>query len=270
VYLRKKVKKWLYGSCPGFAGSFPYFGTRVYFAKGSTIFEGVCEQGIWEQDLVQIVAALVRPNTTYFDVGANIGLTSIPILAACSDCKVVSFEASPNVLQFLKRTVQDSRFCDRWQIIAKALGNEIGTTQFAMGSPKLSPFDGLLDTGRAGPTKGTTVSISTLDAEWEALNNPKVSVIKLDIEGGELDALQGATRCIESEQPFIVLEWNATNLMPYDCAPHSILSFAKTFRYGVLSLPNLIPIADPIMLKLQMIRTENFILAPTSSNGFLP
>ena len=40
--LRQRLKYWLYGSCPGIAGSFNYFGTRVRFPKGSLGFRAAC------------------------------------------------------------------------------------------------------------------------------------------------------------------------------------------------------------------------------------
>lgn len=35
--LRQHIKTWLYGSCPGFAGRFPYFGVTVHFPRNSVI-----------------------------------------------------------------------------------------------------------------------------------------------------------------------------------------------------------------------------------------
>ncbi len=78
--LTKRAKKLLYGKFPGFAGSFPYCGVKVYFPANSLIFQRACEEKIYERDLVRLLSALVRPETAYFDVGANIGLMSIPIL----------------------------------------------------------------------------------------------------------------------------------------------------------------------------------------------
>src|SRR5690242_4653731 len=69
VTLRKSIKHWLYGSCPGMAGAFPYFGTRVYFPKKSLSFTAACAQGVFEYDNLRILQSLVRPDSTYFDIG---------------------------------------------------------------------------------------------------------------------------------------------------------------------------------------------------------
>jgi FkbM family methyltransferase len=267
VSLRKSVKKWLYGSCPGFAGSFPYFGTRVYFPKGSLIFEGACEQGIWEKDLVGILISLARPNTTYFDIGANIGLTSIPVLFSCPECRAVSFEPSPGALPYLQRTTEGSGYGDRWLAVGKALGDKIGRTDFFTSPSAASIFDGMRDTKRTGKTKKISVPVTTLDVEWAALNYPKVSVIKIDVEGAELQTIRGALQCIAREQPLILFEWNATNLQAYDCDPQSILYLAQKLGYRLFSLPGLLPVPDSTMLILQMLLTESFILVPTKKNA---
>ena len=99
---RQHLKYWLYGRCPGFAGSFPYFGTKVYFPKGSLSFRSACKQGIFEADNVRILQALARPDAVLFDVGANIGLMAVPVLRHEPGCRVVSFEPSANVLSFLQ------------------------------------------------------------------------------------------------------------------------------------------------------------------------
>jgi len=260
--LRGKIKKWLYGSCPGLAGAFPYHGTKVYFPKNSFLFHLVCQQGIYELQNVQLIQSLIQPNTVYMDVGANIGLMALPILQSCPSCKVVSWEPSPNSLPFLRRTVENSAYKDRWHIVSEAASYEVGEIEFEIASAELGAYDGFQDTRRAGTRKKVKVATTTIDIEWEALGCSDVSVIKLDIEGAELKALQGAINCIKKQQPYLLIEWNAKNLEAYGRSTSDILSFAKEINYQVLSVPDLIPMLNPALIKLYMLKTEYFLMAP--------
>jgi FkbM family methyltransferase len=261
--LRQRIKMWLYGSCPGFAGAFPYFGTKVYFPKQSFLFKLACQQGIYEMENLNFILSLIQPETTYFDVGANIGLMSIPVLQKHKTCQVIAFEPSPNTLAHLTRTYKNSQYADRWQIIGKATGSESGILEFFIASPDMGAFDGLRDTKRANTNQKVLIPVTTLDSEWKTLGSPDVSLIKIDIEGAELDALKGAIQCIEKCRSFIILEWNAINLKAYGCSVESILSFAKDMDYILYSLPTLAEIHDVALLRLHMIQTESFLLAPS-------
>jgi len=260
--LRQRIKMWLYGSCPGFAGAFPYFGTKVYFPKNSFLFKLACQQGIYEMENLNVLLSLMQPGTTYFDVGANIGLMSIPVLQKYELCQVVSFEPSPNTLRHLVRTRENSQYVDRWHVVGKGAGSEPGILDFFIAAPEMGAFDGLRDTKRANTNQKVSIPVTTLDNEWQTLGKPNVSLIKIDIEGAELDALKGAVQCIEKCRPSIILEWNATNLKAYSCSIDSILSFAKSIGYALYSLPMLAEIHDIAPLKLHMIRTESFLLVP--------
>ncbi|MEI6429389.1 MAG: FkbM family methyltransferase [Pseudanabaena sp. ELA607] len=263
--IRKSIKQWLYGKCPGFAGAFPYFGTKVYFPKNSLLFKLACQQGIYENQNLDILSLLIKPNSTYFDVGANIGLMSIPILYRDNSCRVVSFEPSPNTLDFLNRTAESSNFSDRWTIVGKAAGSQVGTLDFFIASPDMGAYDGFKDTKRENTNNRIQVPVTTIDIEWEALGKPPVSVIKIDVEGAELLTLEGAVNCIEKEKPYVLLEWNAENLKAYNYSTESLLIFAEQHNYQVCSLPDLIPIFDPELLKIHMNKTESFLLFPRTS-----
>jgi FkbM family methyltransferase len=259
---RKRIKQWIYGSCPGFDRAFPYYGTKVYFPQNSHLFKRACEEGIYEIENTQLLSSLVRPNTVYFDVGANIGLMSVPVLHECDSCTVVSFEPSPNTLELLKRTAEESPYSDRWRVVGKAVGNEVGSLDFFIASAELGAFDGFQDTERAGTTRKITVPVTTLDMEWEAMDRPSVSLIKIDVEGAELTTLQGAVTCIKSKQPDILLEWTSVNLKAYNCQPEDLLTFASSIGYQVYGLHQLLPIVNSTILILQMRKSETFLLTP--------
>lgn len=262
--LRQRIKMWLYGSCPGFAGAFPYFGTKVYFPKNSLLFKLVCQQGIYERENLNLILSLIHPETTYFDVGGNIGLMSIPVLQKYESCQVVSFEPSPNTLNYLVRTCENSQYANRWHVIGKGAGSEPGIVDFFMANPGMGAFDGLRDTKRANTNEKVSINVTTIDTEWQTLGNPKVSLIKIDIEGAELDALRGASQCIDVCRPYLLLEWNATNLKAYGYSIDAILKFAISNGYRLYSLPTLVEIHDVCQLQLHMILTESFLLAPGS------
>lgn len=256
--LKSTMKRWIYGS----AGAFPYFGCRVYFPRRSHVFEKACEEGIYEKESVRLVAALVRPGTYYFDVGANIGLLAIPILDYHPDCKVISFEPSPNTLPHLERTVRESRFKDRWSVIGKATGSVAGTAAFFKHAPALGAYDSLRQTGRAGAVTSSSVPVTTLDAEWEALGRPPVSMIKMDVEGAELATLKGAAECIRHCQPSLFLEWSPENLAAFDCEPAALFETAGSLGYAIFSLLRMTPIESAAGLQLQMLKDAGFVLVP--------
>jgi len=264
---RKRFKKWLYGSCPGFAGCFPYCGILTYFPKGSAIFSRACEQGIYEHSISQLLSALTKPGTYLFDVGANIGLTAIPVLAWGENKWVVSFEPSANTLGYLEQTQAGSGYGERWRIVGKAVGRAKGTTDFFISSAELGDYDSLVDTGRSGLRTKLTVEVTTLDATWEELGCPPVSMIKMDIEGAETEALAGAQKLIDSQKPSIILEWYEGNLKAYGHDSGSLLKIAEDLGYQVLSVPGLVPIDNVPALLAHMITAEAFLLLP---NGKTP
>ena len=119
---RGRIKQALYGHPLFYRGYFPYFGQKIFFPRGSVLFSIVCADGVYEKGVISVINAFVRPGTTYIDVGANIGLLSIPILTANPETKVVAIEASPKTVEYLERTHSASGCGDRWTIIGAAGG----------------------------------------------------------------------------------------------------------------------------------------------------
>jgi FkbM family methyltransferase len=249
----------LHSYVPGFAGYFYYYGTRVYFPPRAQVFKAVCRSGIFEPDVVRVLTAVISDGVL-FDVGANIGLMAIPPLHTNRALQVYSFEPSPNSLSFLRKTVEESEFTNRWSVIPKALSKEVGQADMAIGNPEDAMFESIA--GRQ-PIKGrrvVRVPVSTLDAEWHELGRPHVQAIKIDTEGAEALILAGGHEMLTECKPAIVLEWCCDYLAAFGTSPRCILDFCSTYNYYLFSLPNQTPIRTSQDLRAQMISCTNFLL----------
>jgi FkbM family methyltransferase len=257
---RNKLKQWLYGSCPGIAGAFPYFGVRVHFPAGSIIFEAACMQGIYESSNLRAMQAFARTGSCVLDVGANIGLMSVPLLATAPNVRVLSFEASPGTLRYLSRTRDESNFKDRWEIVAKAVGNTVGTTEFHVGASEMGAYDGIKSTGRAAVQSVVKIDATTIDVEWRKRGCPDVSVIKVDVEGAECEVILGAAECIAGFRPTIVVEWSPKNIGAYGRNLEDLFTVARRLGYRIWALPHLVEVCDPIALRVHASVTESYLL----------
>ncbi len=226
------------------------------------IFQLACDQGIYEAALSRLLSKTIRAGTMYMDVGANIGLLSVPVLATRPDCRVISIEASPSTLQYLRRTHATSEYTARWTIVGKGVADICGEATFYQSIPERGAMDGFRDTGRSGEMRPVSVSVTTIDTIWEKLGYPEISVIKLDIEGGEMAALKGAKQCLRANRPLVFLEWNVENLDVYGIDHSEILRFARANNFRLVTLPHFVEILHGIDVKLHMAETQTFALIP--------
>ena len=260
--LRKTVKRIVYGHFPGFVGRMPYFGSHVFFPRNAHIFDILCEEGIYEDEILRKIVSVLQPGSWYFDVGSNVGLMSLPILQMKDNVRVMSFEPSRNSYPYLRKTWSECPWKDRWMLVFKAVGAKVGETEFALSEHHVAGFDGIKSTGRVKTVTKEVVPMTTLDEEWKSLGRPLVSCIKMDIEGAEIQALIGANELIRATRPYVFLEWFEENFRCFGARPGDLLTFAYEFGYEVLALPGLTAVSSNAVLMLQMTKTASFVLVP--------
>jgi len=245
-----------------FKGSFNYYNQTIYFPKNSVIFKRVIKEGIYEHAVLSIITPLIKPDTEVFDIGANIGIMAIPLLSFDKSITVVSVEASPNSLPFLKKTNLASSYKDRWVIIDKAVSETEGKINFHIADAGNGAYDSINDTKRISFTNTVEIDCTTIDTIWQSRNEPRVSFIKSDIEGADLLALKGGIKCIRKCRPSILIEWNPINIKPFGLQNKDFFDFVQSINYVLYSLRGLNKITTLNDLELQSNYTENFLLIP--------
>jgi FkbM family methyltransferase len=156
---------------------------------------------MWEPNETKLVGRLLNRGGTFVDVGANIGYFSLLASKIVgSTGSVIAVEATPSTAERLRFNMELNKL-GNVTIHDCAVAREEGTVRINARNDENSGMNSL----RASPTgKGWDVPCRRLD---DLLAGKRIDLIKMDIEGAELLALQGMPRIIASpEAPDLILE----------------------------------------------------------------
>jgi FkbM family methyltransferase len=186
-----------------------------------------------------------KPNLTIFDVGANRGQTAFRYRATFPKAEIYCFEPFPDsVVELQQHFIHDEKI----HVIPKAVGRENGSATFfvneydATNSLFPRPFSARRYYPKfAGPKETIQVEMIDLDDFTKAQGLSTVDILKFDIQGGELNALQGATNLLASAS--ISLIYAEVMFIPhYEQAPlfYEISSFLAKYSYSLFDLSDII------------------------------
>ncbi len=146
-----------------------------------------------------------RTGWTIVDGGANIGYYSLlSSRQVGARGRVFAFEPDPVNLDFLRRNL-DSNRCDNVRAVGCALSSETGRVAFARDRFRA---EGHIDRAKRDPA-ALSVDAVRLDDFLRAEGVDRVDLVKLDTEGGEVEALKGMeTVARTSPELRVVLECN--------------------------------------------------------------
>lgn len=146
---------------------------------------------------------------TYVDVGANIGSTSLPLVK--NNIEVFCIEPNPRIASALKRNIAQnsphSYTVVEWAVGSPDEVSRSNTTSIFSPNGNLgaSSVNKHWNDSRV-PSDSCVVPLSTLDIILDSHDIKQVSVLKIDIEGKEYEALQGFQNGFIT-QPAIIFEW---------------------------------------------------------------
>ncbi len=172
----------------------------------------------FEQPMPDVFVALCRrADGTVIDVGANTGWYSLLACAVHPSLRVLAFEPYPPVAKMLKRNVTVNRRADRIEIRGQAVGRETGSATLFVPSNE----HGLVETSSSlnpefkGAASGVAVDVTTLDEVVRLGKVTNVAIVKVDVEGFELDVLRGAVQLLRTQRPLMFIE-----VLPGDTTVH--------------------------------------------------
>lgn len=187
-------------------------GLRFELPRGFEYFVAYDE---YEPELVAALARLVEPGFVCADIGANVGVLTLH-LARCAGPRgsVVAFEAAGENVALLRKNVNLNSELESRIVIEHAAVTAGGQPTIELYAARGGGHAGWTTSEEfAARVEGEEERRDTVIVRAVALDNyfgpgARLDVVKIDIEGGEGQALSGMRRLLREARPTIVLEFH--------------------------------------------------------------
>lgn len=203
-----------------------------WFSSNDFVSDAIFE-GSFERRERAFVQRFLEPGMVMIDVGAHHGLYALIAARAVGPSgRVVAFEPSPRERRRLERHCRINRM--RHVIIEPlAVGAEPGQATLFIPSRKDSGFNSLqpADDVRSH-AEPVAVELTTIDGYLARSPIDRVDLIKLDIEGGELNALKGASETIAAKKPVVLCEVEDERTLPWGYKAEEIIDLLEAQGYS--------------------------------------
>jgi FkbM family methyltransferase len=184
---------------------------KMALATPGLIEDHIIRNACWEPQLMELMAVLIRPNSVFVDVGANIGFHSLHIAARNPETRCHAFEPHPEIFRQLTRNT-----------LLSALKN-VTLHHHALAGTRREGVFYLQDASAYNRGLSSSIPHSDLKNRWQEarvrfeplddvlsdLDRGAVSLIKIDTQGTEREVLAGAQRTVSEARPAILFEFES-------------------------------------------------------------
>lgn len=165
-----------------------------------------------ERPIVRLLNRLMGEGDVFFDVGANLGFYSFYVGPLCGRSgSVHAFEPNPRLISHLYRSVELNRAQSNIHLNAVAVGGQSGT-HLPLYDPDRIGCASLYAHGWLNRDSTVLVPVITIDDYIRERKIKRIDVMKIDIEGAELDAFQGMEETFRGSPPGVII----CELLPFE------------------------------------------------------
>jgi FkbM family methyltransferase len=164
-------------------------------------------RGRLEPGTSAVLEVLGGPGCTVIDVGANVGMHTLPMARRVGPAgRVLALEAAPRMADLLRRTIELNGL-DWVELHPVAASDRDGTLRFNVSAhtslSSVLPLDGATE----------TIDIPARRLDTLVAPGERVDLVKIDVEGAELQVWQGMQRIVADNPDIaLVLEFGPSHL----------------------------------------------------------
>lgn len=199
-------------------------------ASDAAVIQRYALDGAWSPRTIAMVLDFFGPTRagTYLDIGANIGLTAVPIARA--GVRTVAFEPVPTNAAYLRRNADANGCGTAIEVVDSALLDVPGEVTFELspynhGDHRFRRNDGvsLMDESQ---WQTITVPALTLDSFADRLDGPVA--MKIDVQGAEPLVFRGG-RAVLAKVELLICEISPYAMARMDIDPRDFFEFFGEF-----------------------------------------
>jgi FkbM family methyltransferase len=180
---------------------------------------------VYEPDVWLALTTLVKPGTTFVDVGANVGIhTILSGRQLAGQGHVLSLEPNRNLFPLLLQNIRLNGLATLVKPIQKAAYDRVGKLQFSS-DPMQHRVGALVVEGAQNyGADPYDVNVVTIDSLFPTLPQGRV-VMKIDVEGREPGVVLGAQRLVrEVVDVTLIFEYHRSVIASVGVNPEDFLS----------------------------------------------
>lgn len=168
-------------------------------------FEMDYAKGTYEPSIEKAMVTGLAPGSVFYDVGAHIGIFSLLAARIVGESGAVfAFEADPENAERIKEHARRNGL-DQIHDVPCAVWSSSGKLKFQRSSLNSSRNQGAVAHDPDLQSE-TIIEVEATTLDCFSQEHPGPTLIKIDIEGGEVAALQGSERIFESHKPILICE----------------------------------------------------------------
>lgn len=227
-------------------------GKTLAFKVKDTFFrlhpQGGAVRQFWMGDsskerLLYCLLSLTSQNSTIIEIGANVGMTTVPLSKRLSQGRLLAIEADPDLCQCLKQNLELNSCLDRVTIVAVAISNYEGEGTLQVNAKWRDPYNTIgrpvdencwivkLENVKVQPLQRTLEQLK----ENETFSRPDILIV--DASGAELPILQGAETLLSSDvSPLVVYNCLHRACQGFGYQPYDLQAFMREKGYRLFKL----------------------------------
>lgn len=200
----------------------------------------------YDKQTKRIMQIVLEDESTFIDVGSHKGEVLELALKISKKGKHFAFEPIPYLFYKL-----NDKYGSKCEVLNYGLSDQKKQSSFQHVTTNPA-YSGIKKRTYPKEEQVETIQIQLDTLDNQLKQHDRVDMIKIDVEGAELEVLRGAKKIIEKFHPIIVFEHGLGASDHYNTSPEDILNFFDDHQYQLFTLKGFIA-DEPALFRKEFI-----------------